>query len=425
MSVRRRRKRGPTGVSPAPQRQGAHSSDRQDADATTAPARRADRLRVYGFILTFVLLMGAFYAIYYTPITRDSVAGRLFPAYLRGFAEVSGGILHLLGRDDVQVIGTTIRSSAFAVMVAVGCDATDAMALVVLAILAFPARWKRRLVGVVVGVFALAALNVGRIISLFLVGERFPAVFEILHIEIWQPTFILLAVLFWVLWVRWALRDAPSITQPVSKLGSFLARLVVIYLVLVFPWPGWRAAYASGFHAAGNTFFHQLGDAGRALFIPYGEGPRPDATARQHGRWDTTVILKNDRLREGLPMPMSARNLGYMPVAVLLTFLLATRMRWRRRLFAMALGLVIVHGFVWLRVWLPIVEVFSRGDDFAVYTLSPFWRGAVDRANMALAQHPTSFMILPMLIWAMLAFRLEDWTGKPQSATAKAATPAS
>jgi exosortase/archaeosortase family protein len=78
--------------------------------------------------------------------------------------------------------------------------------LVVAAVLASPVAWSARGVGVVMAVVVLPLVNLTRILSLFLAGRYWPGAFHALHVDIWQPVFLVLAVALWMLWAAWAVR---------------------------------------------------------------------------------------------------------------------------------------------------------------------------------------------------------------------------
>ena len=114
-------------------------------------------------------------------------------------------ILRLLGQD-VTVHGKSISSTQAALSIERGCDAIHPSALFLAGVLAFPASLWKKVGGAVAGVAMLLAVNLVRIISLFYVRIHFPAAFEIMHVEVWQALFIFLALLCWIVWVRWAMR---------------------------------------------------------------------------------------------------------------------------------------------------------------------------------------------------------------------------
>lgn len=39
--------------------------------------------------------------------------------------------------------------------------------------------------------------------SLYYTGIYFPSAFRTMHVDVWQPAFIGLALFFWVIWMQW------------------------------------------------------------------------------------------------------------------------------------------------------------------------------------------------------------------------------
>lgn len=130
-----------------------------------------------------------------------------FRSFLHFNAEFSAAVLRLLG-EDATANGVSIHSSRFSLSIERGCDGSQVAAFLVFAILAWPLPilWRRRLIGVVVGVTLLLVLNIVRIVTLYFIGVFWPGVFDIMHIDIWQPAFIATALLAWVTWIYWASR---------------------------------------------------------------------------------------------------------------------------------------------------------------------------------------------------------------------------
>ena len=97
-----------------------------------------------------------------------------------------------------------------------GCDAVEAIALYVCAVLAFPLPFPKKLIGMTVGALLLSVLNLVRVVSLFLIGVYSHRIFNLMHIDVWQALFIFFAVLLWILWLLWATRHQLAM-QPVSS----------------------------------------------------------------------------------------------------------------------------------------------------------------------------------------------------------------
>jgi exosortase H (IPTLxxWG-CTERM-specific) len=101
-------------------------------------------------------------------------------------------------------------SNGFAVSIEAGCNGVEATIVLVAAILAFPAPWKRKLVGLAIGVIAVQGLNVVRVISLFYLGQWNSDVFEWAHLYVWQALIMLDVLIVWLLWVRTLPRVSPE-----------------------------------------------------------------------------------------------------------------------------------------------------------------------------------------------------------------------
>jgi len=79
----------------------------------------------------------------------------------------------------------------------------EACIILVAGILAFPAPWRLRFAGIVLGIFAIQLLNIVRIISLFYIGQWNATAFEIAHTYLWQVLIMLDVLVIWLVWIRW------------------------------------------------------------------------------------------------------------------------------------------------------------------------------------------------------------------------------
>lgn len=104
----------------------------------------------------------------------------------------------------VLVTGKILQSTTngFAVSIEAGCNGVEATIVLIAAMLAFPAPWKNKIIGLVAGVLAVQGLNIVRIISLFYLGQWNYHVFEWAHLYVWQALIMLDVLIVWLLWVR-------------------------------------------------------------------------------------------------------------------------------------------------------------------------------------------------------------------------------
>ena len=130
------------------------------------------------------------------------------------------GALATLSADLVQwfdpgvlATGNVLQSArnGFAVSIEAGCNGVEATIVLVAAMLAFPAPWQRKLVGLAVGIVAVQGLNVIRVISLFYLGQWNFDVFEFAHRYVWQALIMLDVLIVWLLWVRTLPRATPRL----------------------------------------------------------------------------------------------------------------------------------------------------------------------------------------------------------------------
>jgi len=158
------------------------------------------------FILGFAVFMILFYLLWFS----DFYTQQIQPHIVHVNAVISNAVLRVFGFNTV-VRGSTVESSLFSVNILKGCDAVEAIALVSAALLSFPAKWKHKLVGFLTGAAILFALNLVRIISLFITGVYVPSIFETMHVEVWQFVFILVAVGIWIFWIKWCKKRVPHV----------------------------------------------------------------------------------------------------------------------------------------------------------------------------------------------------------------------
>ena len=151
------------------------------------------------FFLWFLVLQAALFGLELTPWVQQW----LVIPWTSTLAAISASIVQLF---DPQVLahGKVLQSArnGFAVSIEAGCNGVEATIVLVAAILAFPAPWRRKLVGLTIGIVAVQGLNVVRVISLFYLGQWNFSVFEWAHLYVWQALIMLDVLVVWLLWVR-------------------------------------------------------------------------------------------------------------------------------------------------------------------------------------------------------------------------------
>lgn len=167
------------------------------ASADDAPGGwRAYRREIVFLTVFLVLLAGGFAVVALQPVNDHVIE-----PFTAGVAKASGAVLDGIGQD-VRMEGTIIRSPRFAVNIKNGCNGVETMLIFGAAVLAFPAPWKARGIGLVLGLLAIQALNLVRVVALFLTGAYFPAWFDSSHTVVWQSIVVAFGVLLWIFWAQ-------------------------------------------------------------------------------------------------------------------------------------------------------------------------------------------------------------------------------
>jgi archaeosortase B (VPXXXP-CTERM-specific) len=153
--------------------------------------------------VSFFIIVGIFIYLYYRAVESDP-----FHGFMAFTASVTGFLLNLSGRD-VVVNDTIVSSTIFSFQVVDLCTAVMPMLIFTAAILAFPAKIKEKVIGLLLGLVGIFMVNQIRLISLFFIGAYAPGIFEVAHLLVWQSLMILVAIGLWLIWVYKYVRNSP------------------------------------------------------------------------------------------------------------------------------------------------------------------------------------------------------------------------
>ncbi|SDW62522.1 exosortase H, IPTLxxWG-CTERM-specific [Thiocapsa roseopersicina] len=157
------------------------------------------------FVLLFVLIVTVLLIAELTPPVQ---AAFVLP-FTALIADISAWVMQTFD-DQVRAQGKVIwdQASGFAVSIEAGCNGVEAGIVLVAAMLAFPASWRERAIGIGVGLFTVQALNLVRIVSLFYLGQWNKNFFEWAHLYVWQALIMLDVLLVFLIWLRWISKRA-------------------------------------------------------------------------------------------------------------------------------------------------------------------------------------------------------------------------
>jgi hypothetical protein len=184
---------------------------------------------------------------------------------------------------------------------------------------------------------------------------------------------------------------------------KFLLRFLVIFGLLIAPWPGLNHAYSQYFQSLGQAVFNPSSESKRMVVFTPASGQIPVM--------DTRIVLENAELADasgkGLvkSTEIDTRSIGWVPTALTMALILATPIPWTRRLVALAGGVFLIHLFIFfsLQAW-----VWDNSPDLSLLTLSKFEERVVGELNYALMNQLGVSFTVPVVIWTLVTFRRQD-----------------
>lgn len=118
-------------------------------------------------------------------------------------ADISAAIIRAY-QPDVISYGKVIQDALTGngVSIEAGCNGVEACVILIAGVLAYPASWRLRLAGIALGIIAIQAVNVLRVITLFHLSGWDRAFMQFAHLYLWPALIMLDVLVVWLLWVR-------------------------------------------------------------------------------------------------------------------------------------------------------------------------------------------------------------------------------
>lgn len=163
------------------------------------------------FVLIFLALLLALFGIE----LLNPVQTHVVLPWTTLLAQVCVGLVGLVD-SSAMAQGKVLWNAAtgFGVSIEPGCNGVEAFIVLCAALLAFPAAWKHKLIGLGLGFVAIQVLNVIRVISLFYIGQWNKELFDFAHNYLWQGLIMLDVLAVWLVWVRYAAPTTPPALAP-------------------------------------------------------------------------------------------------------------------------------------------------------------------------------------------------------------------
>ena len=179
------------------------TSKRKSKQKTKSNKREEKRteISITRFLVIYFLLMGAiFFLLGLRAIWRFVDVDDL---YTKGVVVLTSRILEALSLP-VTHQGSVIRLPSVALDVKFGCNGLEAVLIYAVAVLAFPAPWMHRLLGMFVGFVLLQVINILRIIALVYSALHLKSIFQYIHIYVAQGMMIAVSLGIFLIYLNYA-----------------------------------------------------------------------------------------------------------------------------------------------------------------------------------------------------------------------------
>lgn len=183
---------------------------------------------------------------------------------------------------------------------------------------------------------------------------------------------------------------------------SFVA-FIAVYLLLLLPQVNMNEIYAEQFCKLGNYLFADFPQGGYVRLT----------TQDDKGKNDISLFLSNASWVEngkltGVSTNKASDRIGYLITAFFAALVIATPLKWKRKLLTLILGLVLVTAFVMLKLYVIILQAFTQVDWFGLFQEPSameniqFWY-----ENFAApASYGYSFAVI---VWLALSMGTREW----------------
>lgn len=158
-------------------------------------------ISVLRFALTYLIMMGVFFFLIGFKPVQDIID--LNGLYTNGVVIVTSKVLGII---DIPCTyqGSIIQLPSISLDIKFGCNGLEAVMIYSVAVIAFPATWKKKILGIVTGFIIIQVINILRIALLAYSGIHFSRLFEYIHIYVAQGLMIAISLGVFFIYLHYA-----------------------------------------------------------------------------------------------------------------------------------------------------------------------------------------------------------------------------
>lgn len=187
------------------------------------------------------------------------------------------------------------------------------------------------------------------------------------------------------------------------KIMVSAAIFIVAYTLLLLPHINLNRVYAEYFCKLGNRLYETTPQGG---FVRL-------STQTDQGKNDIALFIsRSDWITDGQLMGVTTNKasdrIGYLITAFFLALTLATPLNWKRKMFALGLGFILMTAFVMLKLYIIILHSYTLVDWLGLYQEAAekeriqFWYNQF----AAPATYGYSFVVI---VWLAVSIGRKEW----------------
>ncbi len=170
-------------------------------DKTTDIDIKNKRKKLALFVTKFLAIVAAYYLIVLF------LSEEIFSPYVNATAYLSSLLISIF-YEAITVSGNFIGGGTSYISLSFGCEGTEPLVIFIAAMVAFPMKYKDKLLPLLSGIGILYFLNLIRVLGLFIVNVNMPEIFVEVH-EIYFPIlFIIFAFIQFFVSLKWSLKKS-------------------------------------------------------------------------------------------------------------------------------------------------------------------------------------------------------------------------
>ncbi|MBN1550606.1 archaeosortase/exosortase family protein [bacterium] len=179
--------------------------------------RLVEFLKKNAVLIKFYLLF-AYFWLFFTILIKIPRTSEFINEHIPVFMAKSVALVLKIFGLTAKTIGPNVQiisdSEKFGFKIILACAGIFGMMIYTAAVIAYPSKIKEKIMGLIVGITGLYAINTIRMAALGIIGLKWRKQFEMAHEYLWQGIFIIFVIAFWIFWKEKMVQAPPKEIPP-------------------------------------------------------------------------------------------------------------------------------------------------------------------------------------------------------------------